>query len=338
MGTTVSFYVQPESNTSYYMTYDSDNNISQSDVSPSTYQTWDFTTQPTLYSMVNPKNTSGDAPLYLKIASDGSTIFQNTFPDIASIWDINTQGGSTYSIKNLSYNKYLGVSDGALTLVDSVGADSTWTQTLISGYSYYTYHVTVSSVNYYLLADIDNYDVTVQTSVDTSNVQFWWGLDNQTVFTIAETGTYNFLLSNGDGTVSISDGDSLDVYWALINVSEGAYILQSMNYGFLTANSDNATMSETISSPVPWPGTLSNKMIFNLIAALERPNPFTPQKIKGNELRKKEKNPDNFAKMLQQLEELGFTNKDKNIEVLVNSDADLTNAIKLLVAQRLIHK
>jgi len=53
---------------------------------------------------------------------------------------------------------------------------------------------------------------------------------------------------------------------------------------------------------------------------------------------KRKKNPDNFAKMLQQLEELGFTNKDKNIEVLVNSDADLTNAIKLLVAQRLIHK
>jgi hypothetical protein len=114
-------------------------------------------------------------------------------------------------------------------------------------------------------------------------------------------------------------------WWVGVNRNAtNVQALQSVHGGYIYANSDNETVSETTGSATPtWPSGLTANSIFNWTAQ-------DPPAIRN--LKKITKDNLPFAKKLKLLVDLGFNNLDRNIDALVETKGDIRKSIKYLAS------
>jgi len=303
------------------MTWNDDNEVSQEAVTPSyPYQYWDFLYYSNHVALANPKNSSKN--IYEFLRGDGSVneIYQVTSVDSACVWDVE-QYGSYYTFLNIRWNQYLCCTGGgALSLSDTITSGCQFSLAIISG-TWLRISITVSSTTYYLQSSFDGHTVSAVTTYNSADYSYWWQYNHQVCYAPIESQVLpvQALVSNGDGTVSLTDSLATNCYWVYrARNGTNLYAYQSCNDdGYLIANDDDSTMGETTSETTPaTPLGLGSNAIFNFTIV------YPPEK-------KLPENP--FVMKLEKLKKIGFNDNDKNIEALVKSKANIVEAIKILL-------
>jgi len=331
------YQLQSEYNSSYYMTWNAGNDVSQADVSPSyPYQDWDFGFEPLMVCLANPKDSAKSLFSYGKLDETNTSAYQIWLPDNWCMWVKSVNLDGSYSFQNNQNGKYLACAGaGSVTLTTTIVSSAKWVVvTTDESPNYNGYSNTISGVTYYLRADYDNHSMYCDTGFTSSCLQYLWILFEQGAYTLMEcdVSPIQMLKSNGDGTVGFTTTVSNACFWVPIKRNPAnMWAFLSVNGGYLTANTDLSTISETTGGATPsTPGGLTSTALFDLTQV---DPPLKSKKrwlkalltSKGTGEGAKE-----FSKKLNQLEELGFEDKEQNINALLTTKGCFLDAVKFL--------
>lgn len=312
------------------MTWNGSNDISLYTGTPGSYQYWDLTFPCGYYSIGNPMNSGQTVFGYLRADGSGN-VYQYSVPDSWCMWQVLCESGGTVAFYNMRWGKYLAICSGAVGLSSSIASNSKWLLTSISCSSFRISCATGGST-YYLESDIDGIDL-IATTTYSDTIPFWWNLNANCLATIAEFDTCEFLKSDNDGTVSLTGTSGYSTLWVVIqrDSTYTNFVLQSLNDTYLEANGTTGMIEDT-TSPFLYPGALSTSHIFKLTvlgySRMSKQLGAPSRRRENKKEEKEEKKP--FMILLKKLQDCGFDERDKNIEALVATKANLVDAVKYL--------
>jgi hypothetical protein len=227
----------------------------------STASTWNITAKSGIVALCNPRDSAAAGPLYNYLSADFRLGYPctKTYCGLDEMWSQTYDSGtSSYSFKSVRWGLYLASgSTGQLVLSSTLDSASRWTQTT-SGSNYLYKNYLYSTL--YLRGNPDGYTVKGQTSSSPSSDHLCnWYVDGTRGVTIQESSTSYYLQSLNTVFTRTTDTTQPGTLFVQIPMDGSNYALQTFYAGYLTANSDNATVSEAFNTD---PGKLPSASLW----------------------------------------------------------------------------